>query len=66
MIDYIVVAGNTTMTHLFYGIDPQHIRERLISLLQLFSRSFAGRASASNFDHRRYLLHAERGQLCGR
>ncbi len=27
MIDYIVVAGNTTMTHLFYGIDPQHIRE---------------------------------------
>lgn len=27
MIDYIVVAGNTTMEHLFYGIDPQHIRE---------------------------------------
>ncbi len=27
MIDYIVMAGNTTMTHLFYGIDPQHIRE---------------------------------------
>ncbi len=27
MIDYIVVAGNTTMTHLFYGIDPQFIRE---------------------------------------
>ena len=27
MIDYIVVAGNTTMTHLFYGIDPEHIRE---------------------------------------
>ena len=27
MIDYIVVAGNTTMMHLFYGIDPQHIRE---------------------------------------
>ncbi|HYA87873.1 MAG TPA: ASKHA domain-containing protein [Nitrospirota bacterium] len=27
MIDYIVVAGNTTMTHLFYGIDPQYIRE---------------------------------------
>ncbi len=27
MIDYIVVAGNTTMQHLFYGIDPQHIRE---------------------------------------
>jgi uncharacterized 2Fe-2S/4Fe-4S cluster protein (DUF4445 family) len=22
-----VVAGNTTMMHLFYGIDPQHIRE---------------------------------------
>jgi uncharacterized 2Fe-2S/4Fe-4S cluster protein (DUF4445 family) len=27
MIDYIVVAGNTTMEHLFYGIDPQNIRE---------------------------------------
>jgi uncharacterized 2Fe-2S/4Fe-4S cluster protein (DUF4445 family) len=27
LIDYIVVAGNTTMMHLFYGIDPQHIRE---------------------------------------
>jgi len=27
MIDYIVVAGNTTMMHLFYGVDPQHIRE---------------------------------------
>jgi len=27
MIEYIVVAGNTTMTHLFYGIDPQYIRE---------------------------------------
>jgi uncharacterized 2Fe-2S/4Fe-4S cluster protein (DUF4445 family) len=27
MIDYIVVAGNTTMTHLFYGVNPQFIRE---------------------------------------
>jgi uncharacterized 2Fe-2S/4Fe-4S cluster protein (DUF4445 family) len=27
MIDYIVVAGNTTMMHLFYGIDPANIRE---------------------------------------
>ncbi|HEX9020270.1 MAG TPA: ASKHA domain-containing protein, partial [Nitrospirota bacterium] len=27
MIDYIVVAGNTTMEHLFFGIDPAHIRE---------------------------------------
>ncbi|HTF99219.1 MAG TPA: ASKHA domain-containing protein [Nitrospirota bacterium] len=27
MIDYIVVAGNTTMEHLFYGVDPQFIRE---------------------------------------
>jgi uncharacterized 2Fe-2S/4Fe-4S cluster protein (DUF4445 family) len=27
MIDYIVVAGNTTMEHLFYGINPQFIRE---------------------------------------
>jgi uncharacterized 2Fe-2S/4Fe-4S cluster protein (DUF4445 family) len=27
MIDYLVVAGNTIMEHLFYGIDPQYIRE---------------------------------------
>jgi uncharacterized 2Fe-2S/4Fe-4S cluster protein (DUF4445 family) len=27
MVDYLVVAGNTTMNHLFYGINPQHIRE---------------------------------------
>jgi uncharacterized 2Fe-2S/4Fe-4S cluster protein (DUF4445 family) len=27
MIDYIVAAGNTTMEHLFYGINPQFIRE---------------------------------------
>ncbi len=27
MIDYMVVAGNTTMTHLFFGMNPQYIRE---------------------------------------
>jgi uncharacterized 2Fe-2S/4Fe-4S cluster protein (DUF4445 family) len=27
MIDYVVAAGNTTMNHLFYGINPQYIRE---------------------------------------
>ena len=27
LIDYILVAGNTTMEHLFYGINPQYIRE---------------------------------------
>jgi uncharacterized 2Fe-2S/4Fe-4S cluster protein (DUF4445 family) len=27
MIDYVVVAGNTTMEHLFYGVDPQYLRE---------------------------------------
>jgi len=26
-VDNIVISGNTTMTHLFYGIDPSHIRE---------------------------------------
>lgn len=26
-IDNIVISGNTTMTHLFYGVDPSHIRE---------------------------------------
>ena len=25
-ISHMTVAGNTTMTHLFYGIDPKHIR----------------------------------------
>jgi len=27
MVEYIVVAGNTTMCHLFYGVNPQYIRE---------------------------------------
>jgi uncharacterized 2Fe-2S/4Fe-4S cluster protein (DUF4445 family) len=26
-IDTLIVSGNTAMTHLFYGIDPSHIRE---------------------------------------
>lgn len=26
-IDNIVISGNTTMTHLFYGVDPSYIRE---------------------------------------
>jgi len=26
-IDTIVISGNTTMTHLFYGVDPSYIRE---------------------------------------
>ena len=26
-VDNMVISGNTTMTHLFYGIDPAHIRE---------------------------------------
>jgi uncharacterized 2Fe-2S/4Fe-4S cluster protein (DUF4445 family) len=26
-IVYLVAAGNTTMVHLFYGVDPRHIRE---------------------------------------
>jgi uncharacterized 2Fe-2S/4Fe-4S cluster protein (DUF4445 family) len=26
-VDNIVISGNTTMTHLFYGINPAHIRE---------------------------------------
>lgn len=27
LIDNIVIAGNTTMTHLFYSVNPQYIRE---------------------------------------
>ncbi|MBI4651127.1 DUF4445 domain-containing protein, partial [Candidatus Desantisbacteria bacterium] len=27
LVDSMVVAGNTTMTHLFLGLDPRHIRE---------------------------------------
>ncbi|MBI5190189.1 MAG: DUF4445 domain-containing protein [Nitrospirae bacterium] len=26
-VDTLVISGNTTMVHLFYGIDPSHIRE---------------------------------------
>ncbi|MBI5207161.1 MAG: DUF4445 domain-containing protein [Candidatus Firestonebacteria bacterium] len=27
LIDSVVISGNTTMTHLFLGLDPRHIRE---------------------------------------
>lgn len=37
LIDKIVVTGNTTMTHLFYGIDPESIRlEPYVPAVSLF------------------------------
>lgn len=42
-IDNIVVAGNTTMTHLFLGLDPKAIREEpYIPTANLFPLAFAG------------------------
>lgn len=38
MIDYIVVAGNTTMEHLFYGVNPESIREEPYIPAATFSR----------------------------
>ena len=67
MIDYIVVAGNTTMMHLFYGIDPAaHPRGALYPDRHLFPahpRQERGPAGRSPGHH---LLHAERGKLRGR
>ena len=42
-IDNVVVAGNTTMTHLFFGLDPKAIREEpYIPTANIFPLSFAG------------------------
>lgn len=42
-IDQIVVAGNTTMTHLFLGLDPSSIREEpYIPTANIFPLSYSG------------------------
>ncbi len=42
-IDQVVIAGNTTMTHLFLGLDPSAIREEpYIPTANNFPLSFAG------------------------
>ncbi|MBI5025755.1 MAG: DUF4445 domain-containing protein [Nitrospirae bacterium] len=42
-IDSLVVAGNTTMTHLFFGLDPSPIREEpYIPTANIFPLAFAG------------------------
>jgi len=42
-VDQIVVAGNTTMTHLFLGLDPSSIREEpYIPTANTFPLSYAG------------------------
>ncbi|MBI4699336.1 MAG: DUF4445 domain-containing protein [Nitrospirae bacterium] len=42
-IDHVVIAGNTTMTHLFLGLDPSSIREEpYIPTANFFPLSFAG------------------------
>ncbi|MEW6408805.1 MAG: ASKHA domain-containing protein [Nitrospirota bacterium] len=44
LIESIVIAGNTTMTHLFYGINPRYIREEpYIPVTNLFPLAKAGR-----------------------
>lgn len=43
LIDSIVVSGNTTMSHLFFGIDPRYIREEpYIPTANLFPLVMAG------------------------
>ena len=42
-IDCMVIAGNTTMTHLFLGLDPSSIREEpYIPTANMFPLSYAG------------------------
>jgi len=42
-VDQVVIAGNTTMTHLFLGLDPSSIREEpYIPTANVFPISFAG------------------------
>lgn len=43
LIDSIITSGNTTMTHLFFGIDPKYIREEpYIPTANLFPLIMAG------------------------
>jgi len=43
LIDSIVTSGNTTMTHLFFGVDPRYIREEpYIPTATLFPPVMAG------------------------
>jgi uncharacterized 2Fe-2S/4Fe-4S cluster protein (DUF4445 family) len=50
MIDYIVAAGNTTMTHLFYGINPQYIREEPYIPTATFFPLIRGRSIGLSID----------------
>jgi uncharacterized 2Fe-2S/4Fe-4S cluster protein (DUF4445 family) len=50
MIDYIVVAGNTTMMHLFYGVDPQFIREEPYIPAATFFPIIRGKSVGFQFD----------------
>jgi uncharacterized 2Fe-2S/4Fe-4S cluster protein (DUF4445 family) len=50
MIDYIIVAGNTTMAHLFYGIDPQFIREEPYIPAATFFPLIRGKSVGFNVD----------------
>lgn len=50
MIDYIVVAGNTTMEHLFYGLDPEHIREEPYIPVATFFPLIRGRSIGFQLD----------------
>ena len=50
MIDYIVAAGNTTMEHLFYGINPQFIREEPYIPVATFFPLIRGKSVGFRFD----------------
>ena len=49
-IDYIVIAGNTTMMHLFYGVDPQFIREEPYIPAATFFPVIRGKSVGFQFD----------------
>jgi len=49
-IDYIVIAGNTTMMHLFYGVDPQFIREEPYIPAATFFPIIRGKSVGFQFD----------------
>ncbi len=51
-IDSVVISGNTTMTHLFLGLDPRHIREEpyipTVTFVPLLKSEFLGLITNKN------------------
>ena len=67
MVDYMVIAGNTTMEHLFYGIDPANIREEPYIPTATFFPPIRGKSVGLSV-HPQAIIYSvpERGQLRGR